>query len=68
MGAHATLQRRRGASAPGVDKGDQEGPLSPVVQIHAYVVVSAVYTFMQGGVAMHEQARMTVVLTKGAGG
>ena len=34
----------------------------------AYVVVPAVYTFKQGGVAMREAAQMTFVLRKGAGG
>jgi ketosteroid isomerase-like protein len=34
----------------------------------AYVVVPAVYTFKQGGVAMREAAQMTFVLKKGAGG
>jgi ketosteroid isomerase-like protein len=35
---------------------------------HAYVVVPAVYTYKQGGVAMREQAQFTVTLKKGAGG
>jgi SnoaL-like domain len=35
---------------------------------HAYVVVPAVYTYKQRGVAMREQAQMTVTLKKGAGG
>jgi hypothetical protein len=34
----------------------------------AYVVVPAVYTFKQGGVAMRETAQMTFVLKKGASG
>ena len=34
----------------------------------AYVVVPAVYTFKQGGVAMREAAHMTFVLKKGTGG
>lgn len=34
----------------------------------AYVVVPAVYTFKQNGVAMREAAQMTFVLRKGAGG
>ncbi len=34
----------------------------------AYVVVPAVYTFKERGVAMREAAQMTVVLKKGAGG
>ena len=34
----------------------------------AYVVVPAVYTFKQRGVAMREKAQMTVVLKKDAGG
>ena len=34
----------------------------------AYVVVPAVYTFKQGGVAMREAAQMTFVLKKGVGG
>ena len=34
----------------------------------AYVVVPAVYTFKEGGVAMREAAQMTVVLKKDAGG
>jgi ketosteroid isomerase-like protein len=35
---------------------------------HAYVVVPAVYTFKEGGVAMREAAQMTFVLRKGQGG
>ncbi len=35
---------------------------------HAYVVVPAVYTFKQRGVAMREAAQITVVLRKSAGG
>lgn len=35
---------------------------------HAYVIVPAVYSFKQKGVAMTETAQMTVVLQKGAGG
>jgi ketosteroid isomerase-like protein len=35
---------------------------------HAYVVVPAVYSFKQKGVAMREAAQMTVVLKKGASG
>jgi ketosteroid isomerase-like protein len=35
---------------------------------HAYVVVPAIYTYRQGGMAMREQAQMTVTLQKGAGG
>ena len=35
---------------------------------HAYVVVPAVYSFKEKGVAMRAEAQMTVVLTKGAGG
>lgn len=34
----------------------------------AYVVLPAVYTFKQGGAAMREEAQMTFVLKKGAGG
>lgn len=34
----------------------------------AYVVVPAVYTFKERGVAMREEAQMTFVLKKGAGG
>jgi len=34
----------------------------------AYVVVPAVYTFMQRGTAMREAAQMTFVLRKGASG
>ena len=34
----------------------------------AYVVVPAVYTFKQGGVAMREAAQMTFALKKGASG
>ena len=34
---------------------------------HAYVVVPAVYSFKEKGVAMRAEAQMTVVLTKGAG-
>jgi hypothetical protein len=34
----------------------------------AYVVVPAVYTFKEGGVAMREEAQMTVTLKKDAGG
>lgn len=34
----------------------------------AYVVVPAVYTFKEGGVAMREAAQMTFVLQKGAAG
>ena len=34
----------------------------------AYVVVPAVYTFKQGGVAMREAAQMTFALKKGADG
>jgi hypothetical protein len=34
----------------------------------AYVVVPAVYTFKEGGVAMRESAQMTFALKKGAGG
>lgn len=36
--------------------------------VAAYVVVPAVYTFKQGGVAMRETAQMTVTLKKGAAG
>ena len=35
---------------------------------HAYVVVPAVYTFKERGVAMREAAQFAVVLRKGAGG
>ncbi len=35
---------------------------------HAYVVVPAVYTFKQRGVAMREAAQMTFALEKGSGG
>ena len=35
---------------------------------NAYVIVPAVYTFKQGGVAMREAAQMTFRLKKGAGG
>jgi ketosteroid isomerase-like protein len=35
---------------------------------HAYVIVPAVYSFKEKGVAMRADAQMTVVLTKGAGG
>ena len=35
---------------------------------HAYVVVPSVYSFEEKGVAMREEAQMTVVLKKGAGG
>lgn len=35
---------------------------------NAYVIVPAVYTFKQGGVAMRETAQMTFVLRKGATG
>lgn len=34
----------------------------------AYVIVPAVYTFKQGGVAMRESAQMTFVLKKSTGG
>jgi ketosteroid isomerase-like protein len=34
----------------------------------AYVIVPAVYTFKQGGVAMRASAQMTFVVKKGAGG
>jgi hypothetical protein len=34
----------------------------------AYVVVPAIYTFKERGVAMREAAQMNVVLKKGAGG
>jgi hypothetical protein len=34
----------------------------------AYIVVPAVYTFKEGGVAMREAAQMTFALKKGAGG
>ena len=34
----------------------------------AYVIVPAVYTFKQKGAAMREEAQMTFVLRKGAGG
>lgn len=34
----------------------------------AYVIVPAVYTFKQGGVAMRAASQMTLVLQKGAGG
>jgi hypothetical protein len=35
---------------------------------HAYVVVPAVYTFKERGVAMREPAQFVFVLRKGAGG
>jgi hypothetical protein len=35
---------------------------------HAYVVIPAVYTFKQRGVAMRESAQMTFALRKGPGG
>jgi hypothetical protein len=35
---------------------------------HAYVIVPAVYTFKQKGVAMSETAQMTLTLTKGVKG
>jgi len=52
---------------------DQAVKISPPTRVEtsgdqAYVVVPAVYTFKQGGVAMREAAQMTFVLKKGAGG
>jgi hypothetical protein len=39
-----------------------------VHETHAYVIVPAVYSFKQKGVAMSESAQMTFVLNKGASG
>jgi hypothetical protein len=59
--------------------GKKRGITEPMVKIgaptrrevsgdQAYVVVPAVYTFKEGGVAMRESAQMTFALKKGAGG
>lgn len=59
--------------------GERRGLTDPIVTIsnptreevngnHAYVVVPAVYTFKERGVAMQEKAQFVVVLQKGAEG
>jgi hypothetical protein len=59
--------------------GKKRGITEPMVKIgaptrrevsgdQAYVVVPAVYTFKEGGVAMRESAQMTFALKKSAGG
>ena len=52
---------------------DQKVSLGTVTRVEtdgasAYVVMAAVYTFKQAGVAMRETAQMTFALKKGAGG
>ena len=52
---------------------DQKVTLSPPTRVetsgqNAYVVVPAVYTFKEGGVAMRENGQMTFALKEGAGG
>jgi hypothetical protein len=52
---------------------DQNVTISPATRVEtngeqAYVVVPAVYTFKERGVAMREAAQMTFTLKKGAGG
>jgi ketosteroid isomerase-like protein len=52
---------------------DQVVKISPATRVEssgdqAYVIVPAVYTFKQNGVAMREAAQFTVVLKKDAGG
>jgi SnoaL-like protein len=52
---------------------DQMVKISPATRVEmsgdqAYVIVPAVYTFKQRGVAMREAAQMTFVLKKGSGG
>jgi hypothetical protein len=55
------------------DITDQAVTISPATRVEtngeqAYVVVPAVYTFKERGVAMREAAQMSVSLKKGAGG
>lgn len=52
---------------------DQKVTLSPATRVEmngreAYVVVPAIYTFKEGGVAMRERAQMTFALKKAAAG
>lgn len=52
---------------------DQKVTISPSTRVEtngvdAYVIVPAVYTFKEGGVAKRERAQMTFVLKKGATG
>ncbi len=63
LGSDAT---RRGVTGPTV-------AISPPTRVEtsgdeAYVVVPAVYSYTLKGAAMHENAQMTFVLKKGAGG